>query len=244
MSSLAIGTALKVALACTPHAGAGQLAVSPDVLMSVAYTESALDPFAIHDNATGAIIHPATKAEAIARARRLITAGHRPDLGLMQINAPTNLARTGLTVETAFDACASIHAGAQILLGGYQGGATTAAQQAAILRTFSAYNTGSPTAGLQTYVPIVLASAQRIIPALSAVGLGPYTPPAPPGSPTGSTCAGKDGRHVTVTEFPCPTGAPVVLESTSPDRKGEQPTPHNVFVRPADGGRELVFNGN
>jgi hypothetical protein len=80
-------------ISCTPHAGSGRPAVSPDVAMSVAYTESALDPLAIHDNATGAIFHPATKG---ALTDRLMTATHRPDLGLKQINCPANLAPTRL----------------------------------------------------------------------------------------------------------------------------------------------------
>jgi hypothetical protein len=73
MISLAAGTALKLVLASTPHTGSGQPAVGPDVEMSVAYTESALDPLAIHDNATGSIFHPATKG---ALADRRMTAGH------------------------------------------------------------------------------------------------------------------------------------------------------------------------
>jgi hypothetical protein len=93
MISLAAGTALKLVLASTPHTGSGQPAVGPDVEMSVAYTESALDPLAIHDNATGAIFHPATKG---ALTDRLMTATHRPDLGLKQINGPANLAPTRL----------------------------------------------------------------------------------------------------------------------------------------------------
>src|SRR5579863_8935481 len=112
MSTLAISTALAMAVACSPRVGSSQPAVSADVLISVASTESDLDPLAIHDNATGAVLHPETMGDAIALAYRLIAANHRPDLGLMQINSPTNLGRTGLTVESAFDPCASIGAGA------------------------------------------------------------------------------------------------------------------------------------
>jgi type IV secretion system protein VirB1 len=241
MSSLAIGAALKLVLACTPHGGAGQLAVSPDVVMSVAYTESGLDPLAIHDNATGAIFRPPTKAAAIALADRLVATGHRPDLGLMQISGPVNLARTGLTVETAFDPCDSIHAGAQILLDGYQSGASAAAQRAAILRAFSAYNTGSPIAGLRTYVPTLLASAQKIIPALNTVGLGP---PAPLGSAAGTGCAVKDSQDGTGNGPPCPTDASSAPGSAPLLRIGREATPREVFVRPAGGGRELVFTDN
>ena len=180
MSALAIGSALAMALACSPRVGSSQPAVSPDVLISVASTESGLDPLAIHDNATGAALHPVTRGAAIALAYRLIAANHRPDLGLMQINSPANLRRTGLTVEFAFDPCASIHAGAQVLLDDYQDGATTWEKQVAVLRALSAYNTGSDTAGLTTYVPSVLASAHKVIPALAALGLVPETEAHPP----------------------------------------------------------------
>jgi type IV secretion system protein VirB1 len=175
VSALAIGSALAIALACSPRVGSAQLAVSPDVLISVASTESGLDPLAIHDNATGAVLHPETRGAAIALAYRLIAANHRPDLGLMQINSPANLRRTGLTVESAFDPCASIRAGAQVLLDDYQDGTTTREKQVAVLRALSAYNTGSGTAGLTTYVPSVVASARKVIPALAALGLVPET---------------------------------------------------------------------
>jgi soluble lytic murein transglycosylase-like protein len=171
MSALTIGNALAIALACGPKVGPAQPSVSPDVLISVAYTESGLDPLAIHDNATGAVLHPGTRGDAIALADQLIASSHRPDLGLMQINSPVNLKRTGLTVETAFDPCASIRAGAQLLLDDYQDGATSREKQVAILRALSAYNTGSSTAGLTTYVPSVLASARKVIPSFAILGL-------------------------------------------------------------------------
>ena len=44
MSALTIGSALALALACSPQASPNKPAVSPDVLVSVAYTESGLDP--------------------------------------------------------------------------------------------------------------------------------------------------------------------------------------------------------
>lgn len=166
--------ALALSLTCAPQ-------VSPDVLLSVARTESAWNPLAIHDNQTEEAIAPATRSDAVRTAKALIAAGHRPDLGLLQINA-TNLARTGLTVETAFDACASMRAGAQILVEGYRGGAATAEQQVAILRALSEYNTGSPVAGLGTYAHAVLAAAHEVIPALRLAGVQPYDAPSPPPS--------------------------------------------------------------
>jgi len=184
MSILTISSALALALACSPKSDPVQPQVSPDVLISVASAESGLDPLAIHDNATGATLHPQSSQDAIALAEQLIAAGHRPDLGLMQINSPANLSRTGLTAVTAFDPCSSMRAGAQILLENYSGGSSSAEQQSAILHSFSAYNTGSPVGGLRTYVPLVLASAQKVIPALRLPGLMPYVPPAPAALPS------------------------------------------------------------
>jgi type IV secretion system protein VirB1 len=174
---LTASAALALALACAPR-------VAPDVLLSVAYAESHWRTLAIHDNVTGEAFEPDSKHEAIQIASWLIAEGHNPDLGLLQINA-ANLARTGLTVATAFDPCASMHAGAQVLLEDYSGGATSAAQQTAILHALSAYNTGSPVTGLHAYAPLVLAAAQKVIPALRLPGVMPYTPPAPeiPSSP-------------------------------------------------------------
>lgn len=177
---LTASAALTLALSCAPQ-------VAPDVLLSVAYTESHWHTLTIHDNATGEALEPGTKNQAIEIASRLISEGHNPDLGLLQINA-ANLSRTGLTVATAFDPCASMRAGAQVLLEDYRGGTTSAERQSAILRALSAYNTGSPAAGLRTYAPLVLASAQKIIPALQISGVVPYVPPpaAAPQSPSKS----------------------------------------------------------
>lgn len=163
---LSVSTALTLALACAPR-------VAPDVLLSVAYAESHWRVLEIHDNVTGDAFEPRSKQEAAQIASRLISEGHNPDLGLLQINA-ANLSRTGLTVATAFEPCASMRAGAQILLEDYSGGATSIDQQTAIRRAFSSYNTGSPTAGLRTYTPRVIAvAAHEVIPALRIAGVEP-----------------------------------------------------------------------
>jgi type IV secretion system protein VirB1 len=154
---LTVSAALALALACTPR-------VAPDVLLSIAYAESHWRALAIHDNVTGEVFEPDSKREAIEIASQLIAEGHNPDLGLLQINA-ANLARTALSIATAFDPCASMYAGAQVLLEDYSCGATSAEQQTAILHALSAYNTDSPVAGLHAYAPLVLAAAQKVIPA-------------------------------------------------------------------------------
>lgn len=184
---LTASAALALALACAPR-------VAPDVLLSVAYAESHWHTLAIHDNVTGDSFAPTSKQQAEQIASRLIAEGHNPDLGLLQINA-ANLARTGLTIVTAFDPCASMHAGAQVLLENYSGGATSGEQQTAILRALSAYNTGSAVAGLHAYAPLVLAAAQKVIPALRLPGVALYAAPAAATPPSPARSCEPDQWH-------------------------------------------------
>lgn len=129
-----------LAAACAPQ-------VAPKTLAAIARVESGFDPLAIGDNTTRRTIRPSDKGEAIATARRLIGEGHNLDLGLMQIN-DRNLNWLGLTLDRAFDTCASIRAAADYLM------------------TVSRYNTGSPTRGFRNgYVQkFVRAALHRGIP--------------------------------------------------------------------------------
>jgi len=87
-------------------------------LAAIAIHESAGgDPYVIGVNADpahrlpAAMVRSATAQEASTKARDLIARGRSIDLGLMGINS-LNLARHGLTAETAFDPCRSMKAGA------------------------------------------------------------------------------------------------------------------------------------
>lgn len=177
---LSTGTLLAMALVCAPR-------VSPGVLLSVAYAESHWNPLAIHDNWTGKTIIPADTAGAVRVASRLITEGRQPDLGLMQVST-RNLSRSGLSVQQAFEPCESLRAGGAILLGDYAGGRTPAQKQSAIRQALSAYNTGSPWAGLKTYTPLVLAAARKVIPALRLAGVAPLKPSSPYASRPARNC--------------------------------------------------------
>jgi type IV secretion system protein VirB1 len=138
-------------------------------LEALAKTESALDPWALHDNATNRTELPASLPAALARAQRWIGRGDSVDLGLMQIDS-ANLARLGLSIANAFDACRSIEAGAHILEEDYR---------AAARDTLSRYNTGDPVRGIVNgYVARVEASFADI----AADRLPPSTEPPP--SPT------------------------------------------------------------
>jgi type IV secretion system protein VirB1 len=165
VSALAITSAL-IALSsqCAPT-------VAPGTLLSFARAESGLDPLAIHGNTDGRSYHPATKAEAVAIASRMIARGERPDLGFMQINA-ANLGWLGLSITQAFELCPSIAAGARILHGGYDPCMDAGGEPQACLRVAaSTYNTGSPTRGFANgYVMRVAATAEHVIPAIAVAG--------------------------------------------------------------------------
>lgn len=118
MSATALSLAAILALATNPHCGAAP----PDSefasrLAAIAIHESGGDPLVIGVNADlgrglpAAVVRSATPQEAAARAGTLLTQGRSIDLGLMQVNSG-QLARHGLTLETAFDACHSMAAGA------------------------------------------------------------------------------------------------------------------------------------
>jgi type IV secretion system protein VirB1 len=165
VSALAITSALiALSVQCAPT-------VAPGTLLSFARAESGLDPLAIHSNANGRSYYPATKAEAIAIASRMIARGERPDLGFMQINV-ANLAFLRLSITRAFELCPSIAAGARILHGGYDPCVDVGGDAQACLRiAASTYNTGSPTRGFANgYVHLIAAAAAHVIPAIAVAG--------------------------------------------------------------------------
>jgi type IV secretion system protein VirB1 len=134
-------------------------------VMAHAVAESALRPFAIHDNTTRQSFAPETAAEAIAVADRLVRAGHSIDAGLMQVNS-ANWPAYGLTVESAFDPQANICAGARIL------GEAFAIERRAACR----YNTGRPDCSNGYPEMVQRAAAILRIPA-DAVSQAPALPP-------------------------------------------------------------------
>ena len=115
----------------------------------------------------------------------LLARGHGLDLGVMQVNS-ANLARTGLTVATAFDPGASMRAGGMILTEAYHQclrgdtGRDIAARQAALRCAASVYNTGRERADiLNGYQPKVWRAAGQVVPAIQLNGAGVISPPPP-----------------------------------------------------------------
>lgn len=135
--------------------------VAPATLLAVARAESGLNPLAIGVNGPGGRRPAATTAaEAAAAAQALVGAGRDIDLGLAQINV-RNLARLGLSIETAFDPCRNLAAAAQVLREGYaRGQVRHGPGQAALRVALSVYNTGHAERGFANgYVARVVAQA-------------------------------------------------------------------------------------
>jgi len=171
---LAAALVVHLAASCAPS-------VAPGTLASIAGIESGFNTLAIHDNTTGLDLPSASHQSAVLAARALIAAGHSVDLGLMQINS-ANLARLGLTVRTAFNACASLGAAGRLLVMDYRPGRSHD-DQAALQAAFSRYNTGSPVYGFQNgYVQRVVATARHVVPEINPAApvLAPRSPPSKP----------------------------------------------------------------
>jgi type IV secretion system protein VirB1 len=144
---------LGLALRCAPG-------VAPETLLALSRVESGLDPLAIHANGPGARA-PAARSvpEAVTAARALLATGRSVDLGLAQINS-ANLGPLGLSVETAFDPCRSLAAGAALLRSAYADARRAAPPQAALRTALSVYNTGDRRRGWRNgYVARVAAAA-------------------------------------------------------------------------------------
>lgn len=91
------------------------LAVPAEVMHHVVQVESGSNPFAIGVVGGQLVRQPGSLDEALATVQMLDARGYDYSLGVAQVNR-RNLGRYGLdTYEKAFDACANVAAGAQIL---------------------------------------------------------------------------------------------------------------------------------
>jgi type IV secretion system protein VirB1 len=147
---------LSVVLACSPL-------VDPATTLRVIAVESSGHAYAIHDNTDGKSYDAANSAQAVQFAAALIRAGHRVDLGLMQINYEAWLRPTQFPLKSAFDPCTNIRLGTTILSANYARALQrSTTESAALWRALSAYNSGSESRSLG-YAQQVLAprSAHR-----------------------------------------------------------------------------------
>ena len=118
--------------------------VDPATTLRVIDVESGGHPYAIHDNTEGRSYDGANSAQAVSIASALIRAGHRVDLGLMQINYEVWLRPTGFSLEKAFDACTNVRLGTTILSANYAKVLRRSVSGLdALQRALSVYNSGS-----------------------------------------------------------------------------------------------------
>ena len=128
---------LSLALLCGPL-------VDPATTMRVIAVESAGHPYAIHDNTNGRTYEGASAGGAASVAKYLLAAGHRIDVGLMQINVAARLTPGGIPLESAFDPCTNIRLGSTILSANYAHALPRSRSSAeAFVRALSEYNSGS-----------------------------------------------------------------------------------------------------
>ncbi len=128
---------LTLAVLCGPM-------VDPAMTLRVISVESAGHSFAVHDNTNGNTYEPATNAVAVSVANTLIRAGHRIDLGLMQINYDAWLRPVGFSLREALDPCTNIRLGTTLLSANYAHAlAQSRSPGEALTRALSEYNSGS-----------------------------------------------------------------------------------------------------
>lgn len=146
--------------------------VSPQTMQAIMRVESAHRPNAIGykiiRKSDKKVFHlttqPRTKEQAVGWARWLEANGFRYDAGAAQVNS-INFKKYGLTVETVFEPCANIYAGARILTDCFaRASQSIKYEQAALRAALSCYQSGNFKTGFATgYVSNVVMAASNII---------------------------------------------------------------------------------
>ena len=151
-----VATFLALSMACAP-------AVHADTARALVDVESAFNPWAIGVVGGELARQPSHRAEALATARALQAQGWNFSVGLGQINLG-NFERLGLTLETAFDACANLAAMQTVLAEcfatarGRDGARPN--DQTALRQALSCYYSGNFTTGFRHgYLQMVLTAA-------------------------------------------------------------------------------------
>jgi type IV secretion system protein VirB1 len=147
---------LALALACAPQ-------VHADTARALVSVESAFNPWAIGVVGGALVRQPRHRAEALATAKALQAAGWNFSVGLGQINVG-NFERLGLTLESAFEACANLAAMQTVLAECFHRARTPAmsapVDQAALRQALSCYYSGNFTTGFRHgYVRKVVTAA-------------------------------------------------------------------------------------
>jgi type IV secretion system protein VirB1 len=133
---------LGLAMLCGPW-------VNPATTLRVIDVESGGHAYIIHDNSAHRSIDFRTAGEAAWAAELLIRAGHRIDIGLMQINYDAWLKPLAFPLRSALDPCTNIRLGTTILSANYARVLRELNWGAAPLaRALSLYNSGSESRAL------------------------------------------------------------------------------------------------
>ncbi|QQD71590.1 lytic transglycosylase domain-containing protein [Acidithiobacillus ferrivorans] len=116
--------------------------VAPSTMAAIVRVESGGHSLEMWNNSTRSMIGPGNRAQAIQYLRQAIAAGQKVDVGLAQVDTG-NFAAFGLTPRTAFNACANLRAGSEILRTDWQQALASGYRgQKALYHAFEAYNSG------------------------------------------------------------------------------------------------------
>ncbi len=143
---------LALALACAPQ-------VHPETARAIVTVESGFNAYAIGVVGGTLVRQPRSRAEALATIKTLQAGGWNYSVGLAQINVG-NLARLGLTADSALDPCASLGAMQAVLGECYERASPGTNPQTALRRALSCYYSGNFDTGVRHgYVRRVVATA-------------------------------------------------------------------------------------
>jgi type IV secretion system protein VirB1 len=162
--------------------------VSPVTMRAIVATESHFNPYAIGVVGGRLARQPRNLSEAIATAQSLESQQVNFSIGMSQVNR-FNLARYGLTYETAFNPCANLYAGSDILRTCYARASEAVGPRSSILAAaISCYYSGNFRRGLiadaagTSYVQRVVANARTLAVDANAVPAIPVIMDRPTGS--------------------------------------------------------------
>ncbi len=143
--------------------------VAESTMQALTRHESGWKQYAIAINRPkGRLEHqPRNKSEAIETAKDLLSRGYNFDMGFAQINSAnlTNsiLTKNGVTIETIFDVCTNVRAGADILTDCFlRARKRVGNEQQALHAALSCYNTGNFSGGIRNgYVNKVYQASRK-----------------------------------------------------------------------------------
>lgn len=146
---------IAVAHQCAPH-------VHVTTLAAIVRQESGYNPFAIGVVGGALVRQPTTKQEALVTARALVAKGWNISVGIGQVNW-SNLAKYGLTDDSAFDPCPNLRATADILSECYNRALRQdSREQNALRAALSCYFSGNFSTGFRSgYVRSVVANSTK-----------------------------------------------------------------------------------